>query len=357
MKIVYVHLDPLKYPRIRKILHSVKRCGHIEFHVMMPKIRVKRHGNILTRALSATVNYSLTLLQILFLKADVFWVANVPDILVFPLLLKKKHYILEYRSPWSLEVEKEFGSRPLVRLSSIFENIALRHASVITLPTRKLLVRVRNFGKPAFVIPNYPLKSFKASIQREKFRRQHDVGNGEKVVLFIGRLSTVEGADMLPNIITKVLEKDKNVVFWVVGDGPLLSSLNRFAEKVPRKLRLSGWQPHQSIPDFINSADICIVPRHASPHSVFYNEENVQKISEYMHFKKPIVACGIAESEEYLLVKEDEMVDGIIRALNGEVALPNSRAWEDNSEKGIFEMLNMLSSQKTVGEDSLCPRS
>lgn len=356
MRIVYVHLDPLKYPRIKKILYSVKRCGHIEFNVMMPKIRIKRHGNILTRVLSATVNYSLTLLQILFLRADVFWVANVPDILVFPLLLKRKHYILEYRSPWSLEVEKEFGSRPLVRLSSIFENIALRHASVITLPTRKLLVRVKNFGKPTFVIPNYPLKSFKASVQRKNFRGQHDIGRDEKVVLFIGRLSTVEGADMLPNIIIRVLEKEKNVVFWVVGDGPLFSSLNRFAEKVPGKLRLFGWQPYRNIPDFINSADICIVPRHASPHSIYYNEENVQKISEYMYFKKPIIACGIAESEEYLLVKEDEMVDGIIRALNAEVALPNSRTWEDYSEKGIFEMLNTLNSQKTVGVESLCPR-
>jgi glycosyltransferase involved in cell wall biosynthesis len=357
MKIVYIALDPLKYPRIKKIVYSVKKYGHIEFHVMIPKIRLRRHGSILTRVLSATVNYSLALLQILFIKADVFWVANVPDILIFPLLLKKKHYILEYRSPWSLEVEKEFGSRPLVRLSSIFENIALRHASIITLPTGKLLVRVKNFGKPTFVIPNYPLKSFKASVQRERFRRQLEVSNHEKVVLFIGRLSTVEGADMLPNIIIRVLEKEKNIVFWVVGDGPFLSPLTRFMEKMPKKLRLLGWQPYQRIPDFINSADVCVVPRHASPHSIFYNEENVQKISEYMFFKKPIVACGIAESEEYLLVREDEIANGIIRALNAEVALPNSRTWEDYSEKGVFEMLDMLYSQKTAGEDALCSRS
>jgi len=350
MKIVYVTLDPLKYPRIKKIIYSAKKYGRIEFYAMIPRIRIRWHANILTRILSASVNYTLVLLQILFLKADVFWVANVPDILVLPMLLRKKRYILEYRSPWSLEVEREFGSGPLVRLSSVFENIALSHASMITSPTRMLLARIKNFDKPTFIIPNYPLKRFRVSVPRERLRRQMGLGDGEKVVLFVGRLSAVEGADLLPKIIMQVLEKEKNVAFWIVGDGPLISTLNRFAEKILGKVRLFGWQQYEKIPDFINGADVCIVPRHDSTDAMFYNEENVQKISEYMFFKKPIVACGIAESKEYLLVREDEMADGIIRALKGQTPISRPLTWEGNSEKKIFDMFNLLCSQKSLAQ-------
>lgn len=346
LKIAYVALDPLKYPRIKKVAHSVRKYGHADFCVLRPRIRLRWHRTRVSRFLSAMINYPLILLQILFLKADVFWVANCPDILVFPLLLKKKRYVLEYRSPWSIEVENEFGSGPWVRLSLIIENMALRYASVITLPTSQLLVRVKNFDKPIFVIPNYPLENFKASISKEKFRKQLGLSNQVKVVLFVGRLSAVEGADLLPSIITQVLEKADNVVFWIVGDGPYLSRLERFGELMPDKVRLFGWQPYEKIPDFINAADVCIVPRHYSPHSTLYNEENVQKISEYMFFKKPIVACGVAESKEYLLIDEDEMAHGIIRALKGETPLPKSLTWEDNSEKKIFEMLSMIDSKQ-----------
>jgi len=353
VKIVYVALDPLKYPRVKKIAYSVRKHGTVDFYVMIPKIRIRWHANRLSRFLAANVSYPLALLQILFLKADIFWVANCPDILVFPLILRKKRYILEYRSPWSIEVENEFGSGPWVRLSMIFEKIALRHAGIITLPTKQLLVRVKNFAKPIFVIPNYPLKSFKASVPRERFRRQYGVSNHEKVVLFVGRLSAVEGADLLPRIITRVLEKEKNTVFWIVGDGPFHFTLSRFAQKTPNNVRLFGWQPHERIPDFIQAADVCIVPRHYTPHSMLYSEDGVQKISEYMFFKKPIVACGIAESKEYLLVREDEIAEGIIRALRGETPLPKSRAWEDYSEKKIFEMIKTLDGGRSTEEKQL----
>jgi glycosyltransferase involved in cell wall biosynthesis len=344
MKIAYIAFDPLKYPRIKKIAYSIGKCGSIEFYVMIPKIRRRWRKSELNRLFSAIVNYSVTLLQILFLKAEIFWVANCPDVLFFPLFLRKKRCILEYRSPWSIEVEREFGSGPWVQASSIFENIALRYARAVTLPTTKLLERVKDSGKPTFVIPNYPLKSFKASIPRERFRRELGLSNHENVVLFVGRLSAVEGADLLPDIILRVLEKEKDILFWIVGDGPYFPLLSRLAKKMPNNVRLFGWQPYERMPAFINAADVCIVPRHASPYSMLYNEENVQKISEYMFFKKPIVACGIAESEEYLLV--DDMSDGILKASNGRVHPSTRKTWEDYCEKKIYEMLGLIQSGK-----------
>jgi glycosyltransferase involved in cell wall biosynthesis len=288
------------------------------------------------------------MLECLFVEGDIFWIANCPDVLVFPFVLRRKTYVLDYRSPWPIEVENEIGMGLLTKLSVVIERISLRYARVITVTSSKLLPRVQSIGKPIYVIPNFPLKSFKQiTIAREQFRRNYGVEQDEKIVLFIGKLSYVEGVDLLPEIISNVVKQDQNIIFWIVGDGPLRFLIERLEHKYPNNVKFFGWKNYKEIPNFINSSDVCIIPRHASPFSSFYNEEGLQKVSEYMLFKKPIIACGIASSKEYLLVKEHEMAKGILKALKGDAPLPNAKTWEVYSEKNIlamFQMLNLKSS-------------
>jgi glycosyltransferase involved in cell wall biosynthesis len=345
MRIVYIALDPLKYPRIKKIAYTLRKSKEVKFDVMIPRIRLVWRGGKIGRLLFAVINYLAVLLQILFVQADFFFVANCPDILVIPLILRRKKYILEYRSPWPIGVRIEFGNGPWVHLAALFERIALRHAWIITLTTSKLKERVKNFGKPVFVIPNYPLKTFGSGvISKEEFRRRSGFSEKDKVILYIGKLTRTEGADLLPKIMASVLKRT-NAVFWIVGDGPLYPQLERFAKRFPGRIKLFGWQPYEEVPNFIAAADVCISPRHKTPYSVYYNEEGVHKISEYMFFEKPIIACGMAESKEYLLVNEDEMADGILKALNNEVPPSRRRTWEDYCEKKIYEVLRLLRSK------------
>ncbi|MEM2952751.1 MAG: glycosyltransferase [Candidatus Bathyarchaeia archaeon] len=347
LRVVYVALDPLKYPRIRKIAYSLRKVRNVDFSVMLPWFRFVYRGSRVGRLFFAFLNYFAVVFQIFFVRGDLFWVANCPDVLVFPLILRRKRYILEYRSPWAIEVAQEFGRGPWVRFTSIFERLALKHAWVVTLTTSRLFGRVKDYGKPTFVIPNYPLESFgKNVIPREEFRRRCGCSVNDRVVLFVGKLTHVEGADLLPKIMEDVFRRDAAVVFWIVGDGPFYELLKAFADKFPKRVMLFGWQSHRSIPSFIEASDVCVAPRYKSPFSVYYNEEGVSKFSEYMFFEKPIVACGVAESSEYLLVGEDEMADGILRALRGEVPRPKRRTWEEYSEKKIIELFNMILSGK-----------
>jgi glycosyltransferase involved in cell wall biosynthesis len=346
MRVLYIALDPLKYPRIQKLARTFRKHRNIDFSVMIPKFRVVYRGGRIGRFLMAVINYLTVLLQIFFSGADLFMVANCPDILVFPLALRRRRYIFEYRSPWAIEVEDEFGRGPWVRFTALIERFALQHAWIITLTTSRLFARVKGYGKAVFVFPNYPLDSFEAgSASREEFKRSMDYARDGKIVLFVGKLTRVEGADMLPRIVEDVLSKT-DASFWIVGSGPFYPALEGLAKGFPSKVRLFGWQSHEKIPSYISAADVCIAPRHKSVFSDFYNEEGVTKISEYMYFEKPIVACGIAESSEYLLVDEDKMSDGIIKALNGLVHPSRRRTWEDYSEKRISEMLSMIQSDK-----------
>jgi glycosyltransferase involved in cell wall biosynthesis len=347
MRILYVALDPLKYPRIKKLAQTFRKHEGIDFEVMIPKFRVVYRGGKVGRLLVAIINYLTVLLQILLSRADVFMVANCPDILVSPLALRRKRYIFEYRSPWAIEVQDEFGSGPWVRFTAFIERFALQHAWIITLTTSRLLATVRPYGKRVFVFPNYPSRTFgTVRASGGDFKESLGYSRDRKVVLFVGKLTRVEGADMLPNIIEEVL-KSTDVSFWIVGSGPLYPVLEEFANRFPKEVRLFGWQQHHRIPDFVSAADVCIAPRHKSIFSDFYNEEGVTKISEYMFFEKPIVACGVAESSEYLLVDEDKMAEGILKALNGSVNPSRRRTWEDRSEKRISEMLSLIQSGKT----------
>lgn len=336
---LYIALDPRKYPRIRKIAYTLRKYK-VDFRVMIPIIRIEWGKSKVARLVSAIINYVLVLLQILFVQGDVLWVANCPDILAFPLVLRKRDYILDYRSPWSLEVEREFGKGALCYVSALIEDLVLRHAKVITLTTSKLVVRVSHLGKPVYVIPNYPTKNFRHTVPREDFRKLLGVKKDVKVVLFVGRLSRVEGTDLMQNIVPEVLKKVE-AVFWIVGDGPLRSSVEKIEREYPEAVKLFGWQPYNRIPDFVNASDVCMVPRHESSYSHYYNEEGLQKISEYMVYKKPIVACGIAPSNEYLLVKEEQVHDGIIKAIKGEALLPTPKTWEGYSEGNVLKAVGV----------------
>ena len=338
---IYVTLYPEKYPRIEKIRSIIKDKKNISFQALVPKVIIKLGSTKFERIISALINYACFVVQILFTNADLYWVTTAPDVFVLPIILKRQKYILEYRNPSGLETRVEFGTLGL--LAESLSRMALRHSTAITLTTGTFIKDLKKFRKKMFVIPNYPQKEkFKIGIDAEEFRAMHDIKKDEKIVLFLGRLSEVEGFDILPNVIEELSKLNEKVVFWIVGDGPLRSLAVKLEKMFPHSVRFFGWQSYTEIPNFINSSDVCIVPRHQTPLSKYCNEEGVQKISEFMFFEKPIVACGIAPSKEYLLVKRQELTNGILEALKGKAPKPTPRTWEDDCKQKVLELIEFM---------------
>ena len=342
LKLVYITLYPEKYPRVKKIATTLEGKD-INFQALTPKIRIKLGNRKVERLISALITYTSFLLQIFFAKADVYWIANSPDIFVLPLVWKKANYILDYRSPWPTQIKMEFGKGVLSRIAEYLTYTALKHPIAITTPSSTFLKDIKEFGKRIYVIPNYPLKSdFKPYISRQHFRELNGVKRDEKIVLFVGKLTVVEGVDILPSIMEELSKKTEKIVLWIVGDGVLRSVAEELQRSFPENVKFFGWRPHKEIPNFINAADVCIVPRHETPFFHYYNEENVHKISESMLFKKPIVSCGIAPSKEYLLVKRQDMVKGILEALEGKAPKAIPKTWEENCTQKVLEVIEFI---------------
>lgn len=344
LKVVYITLHPEKYPRVKKIATTL-RGKDIKFQALTPRIRIKLGNRKIERLISAFITYNSFLLQIFLVEADICWVANSPAIFVLPLILKKQDYVLDYRSPWPLHIRLEFGKGMLSRIAEYLTYAALKYARVVTLTTSTLLKDVKKFGKKVFIVPNYPQKdNFKPDVSYHNFRRLHGVNNDERVILYVGRLSKIAGVDALPSIVEGLLRKNKKILLWIVGDGVQRSLVEELERKFPKNIKFFGWRPHREIPNFINAADVCIMPFPETPFFYYYNEEGLNKISEYMFFEKHIVASGIAPSKEYLLVKRQDMVKGILEALEGNAPKPTRRNWEDCCKGKVLEVIEFVES-------------
>jgi glycosyltransferase involved in cell wall biosynthesis len=143
--------------------------------------------------------------------------------------------------------------------------------------------------------------------------------------------------------IAEGLQRSSDVALWIVGDGPLKADIEDLQQKYPDSVRYFGWVDYAEVPNYIIAADICIVPRHKSIFSDYYNEQGVQKIAEYLALGKPIVACNIAKSDNnYTLVDEDSIGEGILEMLARKTPLGESRYWEEHSEPVLIETINKL---------------
>ena len=334
--ITYLHTDPALHPRTHKIKDTLERHG-FKFILFKPKLKI----NLKNRILSSGINYFLFFWQSLFVPGDLLWIANCPDTVGIGPWLTAKKYVYDYRSPWSKEVEIELGKGLLSRLAGIIEQRVRERASAIVVVSSQMLRDAKVLRKPAFVVPNYPSKHFVPSNDKKSMRIQADVNPYNKVVLFVGKLSRVEGADMLINI-AKCLSSLGGFELWIVGDGPLRPQIEDLTGKYPTLVKYFGWIEYKDIPSYITAADVCIVPRHINPLAEYYNEEGIQKISEYIALGKPVVACNIAQSENYILVSEDSFIDGIKKAINGEGPAVKKMFWETDSEPKLLEAINTI---------------
>ena len=108
------------------------------------------------------------------------------------------------------------------------------------------------------------LTKFKPLDQKEARRR---LGlNGEKVLLYVGRVEPLKGLDLLVEAAAQMEAGDENVRMMVVGGGgpgePETDRVRRLAEErqVDGLIDFVGRVDHDELPLYYNAADVCVVP-------------------------------------------------------------------------------------------------
>ena len=276
-------------------------------------------------------------------KPDVVHLFNVPDIIYHGLGKLKgscfQKLIYDYRSPWGIELQMNFG--PVAKqLGEYFEHELAGAADLITAVNRPLADKVKSYAqakrKPLFIINNYPARSFLGSNSRSIGSDVPD----EKAIVFMGRISRQEGIGNLLRLIREMPEQR----FWIIGDGPFS---RWYLRRLPGNVHFFGWQPHDKVAGLISKARICLIPHGETLLTPYATDKSVWKLNEYLILGKTVVASGVTMEEKrknLVVVKAEGLIDAVRENLTHEpekLGQEDYRFWEgnDNIIREVYESI------------------
>ena len=105
-------------------------------------------------------------------------------------------------------------------------------------------------------------KIFRPSEDYSEVRRKWGLDANDRVVVFIGTLFPFTGLDGFIRQFPKVTASVPGAKLLIVGDGPQRPALERIISelKLEKQVTITGFQPYQTMPQYINLADVCINP-------------------------------------------------------------------------------------------------
>lgn len=135
---------------------------------------------------------------------------------------------------------------------------------------------------------------------RGKLREQFNFSKVDKVILFVHRLAARKGADMIPNIVSKVVSKIQGVKFIIIGEGPLKSKIEKETTKMKleNNVLLKGAVPNKDVVKYFAVSDVFIMPS---------REEGFPRVLiEAMAMGVPFVATDVGGIADILTENQKE---------------------------------------------------
>ncbi len=286
-RVLLIGTEPERMIRLQRVLQSMRKLG-IDVRVLEPVTKPRGRPRIL----KGMIRYLTITFQILLARADIYHFFNVPDNVGLPLTLKRGTLVYDVRAPWAAVLRETFGKSPLIFLAKFIERFMTRKADHVVCVNRMLAERAVTWGaRSVRVIPNYPSEDFGPTRDRAETRKELGIDDSS-VVLYLGKLSKVEGVDLLMEVIRSATRLTPKVKFLVVGAGPQESQFKRFVERegLEGRVVMTGWIPHEEVANLIQAADLCLLPRPWDSCSPFIGPESIWKAGEYLSLGKPVLA-------------------------------------------------------------------
>lgn len=191
------------------------------------------------------------------------------------------------------------------------------------------VVAVSEFTKK-IIIERYGISAEKVSVvyngidettsperQEEVTRLRALKRNGQKIVLFLGRITLQKGPDYFLRAAQKVLEHDKDVLFVVSGSGDLEADMMTFAADlgIAQNVFFTGFLRGKDRDEMYAAADLFVMPSVSEPFGI--------AALEAMRMGKPVLISkqsGIAEVVNSALKVDfwdvEKMTESILSILN-----------------------------------------
>ena len=137
------------------------------------------------------------------------------------------------------------------------------------------------------------LNDFNPQLDDSNIRDMYGIGKDDTVLFFIGWIYEFAGMKELAIELGKNKEKYPHMKILIVGDGDAYDKMVQIKEEydLGDQLILTGKQPYEMIPEFLASADFCLLP-------AYIDEEIMQdivpiKLYEYLAMEKVVIASEL----------------------------------------------------------------
>lgn len=184
-----------------------------------------------------------------------------------------------------------------------------------------------------------------------QLQQKWGIKDNDKVIVFIGTLFEFSGLDVFLPYIPGIIKKIPEVKLLIVGDGPQRKKLEGIITElgIGDNVIITGFQPYQTMPQYISMATLCINPFSNNPatRDIFPG-----KIIQY-------IACGKAAIVTPLLgIKSliDDETKGIIYADNAEqmtvkiIELLTSEEKRQKIEHAGLDYVRTVHDQQKIGQ-------
>jgi len=198
-----------------------------------------------------------------------------------------------------MEPSTAYGIRLKKRYNLIVQKV-LQYADAIIVAShavyREVMKIVNNTNK-VYVIPNgVDLKRFNPMINGDNIRRRFNIGN-KFVVFSLRSHEPIYGLEYLIRAVPLIVEKKRDVVFIIGGDG----SLRRYHEQLATRLGVrdkiifTGFIPRNEVPYYYAASDVIVVPS--------IQEAFGLVVTEAMASGKPVIGTNVGGIP-------DQIIDG-----------------------------------------------
>jgi glycosyltransferase involved in cell wall biosynthesis len=291
------YFDHLRLYTKRRIVDLKRKPDNVEVHLIpllyfIPDGRNKRLGNKLVRKFEDYIRekrMKFDLIHAHFIYPQGYVAVKLGQKFNVPVVISAHGHDV-YEMPFRNNDWK-----------SIIKQVLEQSNYIITTSHKNEYIIVKKLGinnEKVSVIPNGFDSQVFRGIPRELAREKLGLPKNKKIILNVGNLYPAKGHKYLIIAIKEIVEKRRDILCVIIGDGPLKKELRRHIEKekLQKYIKLVGARPHDEIPLWMNAADLFVLPS--------LHEGNPTVMFEALGVGLPFIGTKVGGIPE-VLVSED----------------------------------------------------
>lgn len=220
-------------------------------------------------------------------------------------LFKGSKLVFNVSDLWPESAEKLniINNKFLLGISYKLESLIYKKSNLVSGQTQGIISNInqRFPNIPTHLIRNgIDTKQFNVRGNGKLFRAKHQISEDAFVIAYAGIIGHAQGLEIITEAAKQLLQ-EKNIVFMMVGDGPVKNELLEIAEKFKlSNIKFINSVPRKEMPDVIDACDCYVTPLRKND---LFLGAIPSKIFEPLYFSKPVL-LGVDGEAKQLFVEE-----------------------------------------------------